>query len=101
MGHVDGLANTGKIRHHLEPAEDAGAVPDGQQIALEMSKIDGIEADNGGKEADVSLGQLLAGNEEFILAEDLLDALQSLKDPLRILFIYTDLAFRRRCVHSA
>lgn len=69
VGHVDGVADAWEIGHHTEPAQGMGAVLDLEQIALEVSHIHRVPAEDRGKEADIGLGKLILHN-ECLLGED-------------------------------
>src|SRR5215813_13692520 len=84
--YVDGLGDTCHLIDVAQIIRKIAIIGDTPQIALEVAVIDRIEAGQGRKQAQIGLGEAVV-NKVALMAELLLDLVQSPKQPAEARFV--------------
>jgi ribosomal protein L27 len=70
MFHVYSFFNSRQVGNHLEPSQNVGTGCHGQQVALEVAKIDWIKAQDGRVQTNVGLGETITRNNVLVLFQN-------------------------------
>lgn len=85
--HVDRLGDLGQLVDAASVLQDVGVVLlDALDVALEVSVVDWIEANDGGPQADICLSQSVT-DKIVRLAQDLLNAVQGIEQGVHVVLV--------------